>query len=93
MSDASLVAKYFPEILAVGSMIVGGVWAVVTWIFGRHVKRVDSLDKRVDNLERNTVGRIEHEASASEFRKEMRSNASQINKRLDDILLAVTGKK
>lgn len=93
MSDESFIARHLGELIAGISMIIGGVWALISVICGRHIKRVDNLDVRVDELEKTSVNRVEHEATASEFRREMRQNTAQINKRLDDILLAVTGKK
>lgn len=92
MSDESFIARHLGELIALISMILGGIWAAIRLVCGRHIKRLDNLDSRVDELEKTTINRTEHEAMASEFRREMRQSTAQINKRLDDILLAVTGK-
>ncbi|MCX8016642.1 MAG: hypothetical protein N2690_01875 [Rhodocyclaceae bacterium] len=45
---AGLVAQALPILMAVGGMIVGGVWAVIRWLGGR---MLHELEERFDRME------------------------------------------
>lgn len=67
------------EVLAVIGSVVAGVWAVGKTVL--HMR--DTLDKRIDKLERDSVTRPELAESLKQLRDEHRADLQRIDNKLE----------
>lgn len=69
------------EVIAVVSGVIGGVWALSKAALNMR----DSLDKRLDKLEREAVTRAEFNDSIKQLREEMRTDMQRIDNKLESM--------
>jgi len=67
------------ELVAVVATSIGGIWALGKTIL--HMR--DTLDKRIDRLEKDCVTRDEFKVALKDMRDEMRNDMQRIDNKLE----------
>lgn len=75
------------ELRAIGTYVLGAVLALLAWAGKRQIRRLDTIEERLTELQADYVGEDIFMRTVADMRAEIAQGNRETHKRLDELML------